>query len=70
METTMSNVTEFPGNPSKGDLTFMQCPCTPEGVDFAVVAIADPHAPIVAGLLCPECESQYDVVNGIVQVGT
>ena len=64
----MSNVVEL--NPAKnGDLAFMLCPCKPEDPQpYLVVAIVGLH-PIIAGLLCPECDKQLTVVNGIVNHG-
>ncbi len=61
----MSDVVSI--NPVKtGDTTFMCCPCTPEPTPFIVVAIADPRKPIICSLLCPECEHEIPVTNGIV----
>lgn len=46
----------------------MMCPCNPAQPEaFIVVVIADEKRPIVSGLLCPACETQLDVINGIVQ---
>lgn len=49
-----------------GDMGFMQCACKPEGVDFLVVAIHQDAGAIVAALVCPECERELPVVNGVV----
>lgn len=63
----MSNVIQFDA-PKKGDTSFMMCGCKPENPEpYIVVAITDNDRPIIAGLLCPQCETQLDVVNGIVQ---
>lgn len=51
----------------RGDLAFMRCACEPEGVDFLVVAVDAEAGPIVAALVCPACETELAVVNGIVQ---
>ena len=54
--------------PVNGDETFLLCPCTAEGSALVPVVIHDPKGPIVAGLLCVECEISIPVVNGIVQL--
>lgn len=51
--------------PSDGDKTFMRCPCTPDGADFAVVVIVAQH-PIVCALVCTECEQEIPVNNGMI----
>lgn len=54
-------------NPTKdGDLAFMICPCKPEGTPYMVTVVAGDN-PIIASLLCPECETNFPVINGIVQ---
>lgn len=63
----MGDVIQFDA-PKPGNLSFMMCPCKPDNpTPFMVVAIVDHVRPIVAGLVCPECETQLDVVNGLVQ---
>lgn len=51
--------------PKLGDTTFIQCNCTPEGVDFLVVVMASDR-PLICGLVCPACETQLAVENGFV----
>ena len=60
----MSNVIQL-DPPKKGETSFIQCNCTPEGTDFLVVVIVG-ESPIICGLVCPECEKNMPVVNGIV----
>lgn len=50
----------------QGDFSFMACPCTAEPTPFVVLALVG-SPPIICGLVCPECDQQLDVVNGIVQ---
>lgn len=60
----MSNVIEI--NPAKNnDKAFMMCPCTPEPTPYLAVAIVSDN-PIICALVCPECETELIVVNGIV----
>lgn len=61
----MSNVVELHPEPKDGDISFMLCPCTEEGVPFAVAAVVA-DAPFVAHLKCPECEAEVPVVNGYI----
>jgi hypothetical protein len=60
----MTNIVHL-NQPKSGDTTFMRCPCTDEGTDFLVVAIMADN-PIICGLLCPECEQEIPVVNGVI----
>jgi hypothetical protein len=54
--------------PKKGDTAFMMCSCREvDPVPFMVVAIVSWNAPIITGLMCPECETQLDVISGVVQ---
>ena len=62
----MTNVIPL-NQPKPGETTFMRCPCLPEGTDFIVVAIAG-KTPIICGLLCPECEQEIPVTNGLIGV--
>jgi hypothetical protein len=65
-EGVASNVVQL-HKPKGGDLAFMCCPCSPEDPEaFLPVAVVGEH-PIIAALVCPACECQVDVVNGIVQ---
>lgn len=50
-----------------GETAFMQCGCKPEGTDYVVVVITGIR-PIVTSLLCPACQTELSVVNGIVEI--
>ena len=52
--------------PKNGETTFLLCSCTPEGEPYLVVSIVS-DAPIIVGLMCPACETELTVINGIVQ---
>lgn len=59
----MSNVISI-NQPKKGETTFLCCPCTDEPAPFVPVAIVSEN-PVIIALLCPECEKEIPVVNGI-----
>lgn len=61
----MTNVVELHPVPRDGELSFMLCSCTAEGVPFAVAAVAS-DKPFVSHLKCPECESEVPVVDGYI----
>lgn len=54
--------------PRQGDPVFMVCPCQPDGVPYTIIALAHETHPIISKLLCPECETEISVVNGIPQL--
>ena len=62
----MGNV--VPMNPVRpGEPAFMMCPCKPEDPEpYLAVALVS-EKPIVIALVCPECESQLDIIDGQVQ---
>ncbi|MFG6139497.1 hypothetical protein [Halomonas sp. B23F22_10] len=61
----MGDVIQMHQPPKDGDVTFMLCPCTEEGVPFAVAAVVADE-PFVAFLKCPECEQEVPVSNGVI----
>lgn len=69
----MSDSTDKPSNvlpfykPVTGEPAFMVCPCQPDGVPYTIVVMAHETHPIITGILCPECEAHFSVVNGVVQ---
>lgn len=45
---------------------FVLCPCEPEGVPFVVVGLSADH-PKIVGLVCPMCDQEVAVTDGIVE---
>nr|BBJ05186.1 hypothetical protein YBY_30350 [Marinobacter nauticus] len=62
-----NNVTNLFGK--DGDQTFIICPCTEEGTPVIPVVIHGTSGPIIASLMCPDCDKVIPVVNGILQIG-
>jgi hypothetical protein len=52
----------------EGDVTFMLCPCTPDGTPPLPVVLHDAHGPLLIALMCPECENEIGVINGRLQI--
>lgn len=61
----MGEVVEMHREPKEGDLAFMLCSCTEEGVPFAAAAVVSGE-PFIAHLKCPECQTVVPVVNGYI----
>lgn len=52
-----------------GEQTFVLCPCRDGGVPVTPVVVHDRAGPIISALVCPECEHELPVINGIVRTG-
>ena len=61
-----NNVTRI-DRAKEGDHAFLSCPCSPEETTITPVAVLDRQGPIITALVCVECETSIDVVNGVVQ---
>lgn len=50
-----------------GEQTFICCPCQDEPEPLIPVVLHDSKGPIITALMCPYCEAESAVINGIVQ---
>lgn len=50
-----------------GQQTFVMCPCEDDGILTTPVVLHDPKGPIIVALMCPECEREIPVVDGLLQ---
>jgi len=60
----MSNVVDI-NRMKTGETAFMLCSCLPEGTPYLTVAIVKDN-PVIIGMVCPECETELSVVNGVI----
>lgn len=61
----MANIVDI-NKVKTGDLAFLMCSCKHEGEPYMVVGLTG-DSPIITALVCTECETQVDVVNGVLQ---
>lgn len=47
---------------------FMQCPCTPDGGVVTPCIIFEKGLPLIVSVVCMDCETGYNVINGFVQI--
>lgn len=48
------------------EMSFLLCPCTQEGEPFLILTKETDDNPVIIGLICPNCEQELCVTNGIV----
>ena len=53
-----------------GELTFVCCNCdgSAHGEPMTPVVLHDNQGPIITAVLCPNCEDEIPVVNGVLQM--
>ena len=58
------------GKLTPGETTFVTCDCdgSYEGETLTPVVLHDQQGPIITAVMCPNCEGEIPVVNGVLQM--
>lgn len=64
----MGDIIDLHSKPRFGEQSFVMCDCTDDGTPMLPV-VKHGAVTFIAMLVCPECEVEVPVVNGIVEEG-